>query len=216
MKVPQTFLPERSLEGCVERFMETGECSLLKSCNSFLEQVIHEPHYPSMYDLGKAIAERICYDKKDLEALSRRINANMKGGFKSVAKELGCVGKDYYTVGDYFRRLGVYLSALANKILTDEETITLSPKVPLACLGAYLEKGTLAINSDAESHAGFGMEGGKLILKKFPGSIIGALSKGGEIHIERDLGREIILLDYINLSDCKAKVYYKGKEVFGR
>ena len=50
--------------------------------------------------------------------------------------------------------MGIYISALINKIITEEDIITLRPNEELDGMGLSLQKGTLIIESNVKNNAG--------------------------------------------------------------
>lgn len=205
MKVPSIFVPEKNSEYDKKLKLKslTGKM-LLQGCEGFMRKTAQMWMFQQMYEEAERMVQKISCTKKDVEDLSITID-------KIFLNELeNKLDKRCYefTVRDlyfYFPNIGIYLSALANKVLIDGETITLSPGYPLTGLGTSLERGALVIESEAGSHAGFMIKGGKLVLMKGTGGYLGCMAKGGEIHVEGE--------KYAISPDSKATVYHKNKRV---
>jgi len=204
MRLPQTFIPEKKqnineiLQEPKEEINPNAIEELLKSCKKFLEKEQNLP-FSRCYELGEELANEIKYNKKDLEKLSQ---------------EITITEKDKY--------LGLYLSALVNKIIKEKEMITLKLDKKWDCLGAYLRKGILEIDSNIGNETGCEMTGGKIIIKGNAGYYTGSQVKNGELIIYGDTGEwtglemaygeiyvegEIESFDY----DCKGKIYQRGR-----
>lgn len=208
MKIPSIFVPEKNLE--YDKRLKSKDLTgkiLLQSCEEFMRKTSQMWMFQQMYEEAESMVQKISCTKKDVEDISIVID-------KVFLQELeNKLDKRCYefTVRDlyfYFPNIGIYLSALTNKIITDYEKITLSPGYPLTGLGTSLERGTLIIESKTGSHAGFMIKGGKLVLKKDTGEYLGAMGEEGEIRIET----QSFLLSKIT-PDCKATIYHKNKRI---
>lgn len=166
MKLPTLFTKDY-LDGKVDQLLikprSTWEGTeiLLESCELFLQkQKSHS--LEGSYLTGMKIAEGIMYNKHSLEELSKKL---------PILEE------------NEEMELGIYLSALANKIIKRNEEITLHlkknfswigfrlPKGSLTIIGntnnytgAYMKKGKLTVKGDAGEKTGYGMEDGKILV----------------------------------------------------
>lgn len=181
MKIPTIFLPEqRSLERNIEDILKkemdarpdpVAVKALLKSCEELskvrLELNNSNPEVPEMYERYNQLAEKIDYSKKDLERFCRILYLEKNSG-------------------DVF--LGLYISALVNKIIKEEDDIILEPAFKLSGLGAFLPRGSLRIIGNTLAYTGAYMAGGALVLVGDSGSFTGMKKKGGDITVTHDAG----------------------------
>ena len=108
MKLPQDFIPEKSLEKNEEGLLEKSKLSynpktlncLLDLGKKFLEKA-EAGQYKDMYGIGIESIRGLEYTLEDVEELSKKI-------------EIG-------TEEDLW--LGVYFSALINKVITEKDNI---------------------------------------------------------------------------------------------
>jgi len=230
MKLPQIFVPKKKSDKNIERLLEEPKQKenphalehLLKSCEEYFK-FANSKHYflKDSFSVSEEVASNLIYTKEDLEDLSQAVAVD---------------GEDYIF-------LGVHFSTLVNKIIKEEDTITLRFKEKLLYLGSYHGKGTLVIEQGSWNHVGYRMYGGKIIVQgnveestgeeMEGGEIVvqgdasdwaGQHMKGGKIHIEGDsgvtgsymIGGEIHVDGEIShLSEvCKGTIYNKGKKVW--
>lgn len=206
MKIPSIFVPERDLGDCTKYALKDSkrEETLLQSCEEFMRKTTQMWVFQDMYKEAEKMVQKISCTKKDVEDLSIVIDRVFLQELENKVDKR-C---HEFTVRDlyfYFPNIGIYLSALTNKIIHDDEKITLSPGYPLTGLGTSLKEGTLIIESETGSHTGFMIKGGKLVLKKDTGDYLGAMGKKGEIYIEGE--------KYIISPNCKARIYHKNKRI---
>jgi len=198
MKLPKTFIPKkkqninRLLKPKEEKADEFALETILESLNNYIKYKDIFASLHNQYETCKKIIENLVnvektsYSKKEIEELSKDI-----------------------TIDDLTQHMaGIYFSALVNKIITDNEIITLNFEKQLSGLGVYLPKGTLIIQGDAGNHTGNSMTGGKIIVKGNAGDYTGCWMKDGEIHVEGEI-KSVAKL-------CEGKVYQKGRRKYPR
>lgn len=212
MIMPKTFIPEKNLEKNVKELLKKQKntynelivLTLLKNCEEFLAEQEYDTTILDVYNYGERRAKKLIYTKHDLEELSTRIDMNHKDD--------GCY-------------LGIFLSALINKIITEEETIILRPIVPLHGVGAYLTKGRVIVDGDVGFFLGHYMEGGEMIVEGSAQHDTGNGMKGGRLVIKKDVGictgifmesGEIVVYGEIRdiAKSCKGNIYHKDKLVW--
>ncbi|MDP2906416.1 MAG: hypothetical protein Q8O03_00600 [Nanoarchaeota archaeon] len=214
MKIPKTFIPNKDLEETIETLLleKTDENNydkealsrLLKSFGTFTKQLekIH-PYLDDIYKLGENLANKMPYfTKDDLEELSKRLiskdNLNLYSGF--------------------------YLSALVNKIITENDVITLNINLELYGISAYQKKGTTIVKGDLGYFTGHFLEGATLIVEGNTGNRTGNGMKIGKIVVTGGTGEdtgdfmtggEIITYGKIKsiASSCKGTIYSQGKKL---
>jgi formylmethanofuran dehydrogenase subunit C len=214
MKIPKTFIPNKDLEETIEMLLlekpdtdnydKKTVSMLLRSCSAFTKQRnnIH-PYLEDIYQLGGKLANMMPhFAKDDLEELSKRITAE------------NC--QDMY--------LGFYISALINKIVTENDMVTLRLDVELYGIGAYQKKGTTTVKGDLGYFAGHFLEGATLIVEGNTGNRTGNGMKMGRIVITGEAGEdtgdfmkggEIITYGRIKSvsSSCHGTIYSEGKRL---
>ncbi|MBU4501564.1 MAG: hypothetical protein KKA79_03165 [Nanoarchaeota archaeon] len=168
MKLPKTFRPEKDLDGRIEDLLSSESLdynprlvnALLCVGGKFLE---HEwKNYDAFYDISEGLVRGLEYGLKDVEELSKRIKLET----------------------EKHRKLGIYLSALVNKIITENDVVTLNLEEELDGIGMYLQKGKLIVEGNAYDYTGCGMEGGKLIVEGNVHDATGISMKGGELVVK--------------------------------
>lgn len=159
MDIPKSFKPKnKSLELKIKQGYSPKRVSiLLDSCNEFIEKQKGKD-FPTAYKIGKKLAKTYSYTKQDLEYLSKRIDSDCEW-------------------------LGVYLSALANKVIKKEDNIILTLDACLSCIGMYMKKGTITVKGDILDYTGQFMEGGKIIVEGNAGEETGRFMEGGVIEV---------------------------------
>ena len=166
MKLPTDFLPEKNLEGTVNDLLETeyspGTVSRLICLGYEFSEKVGSLNYDDSYLEGVKISESIDYTFKDVEELSKRIKVRTEGD----------------------RWLGLYISALINKGITKEYTLTLALNSELNGIGSYLEKGTIIVEGNANHYKGLGMKGGKIIVEGNTNGCTGEGMRGGSIIVK--------------------------------
>lgn len=227
MKIPKTFTVDRDLDHKIEKY-KNGEVyrpetliDLLEGCKSFLREKSKYLKYrhldnlfimPEVWEIGERIAGEMNYTKYDLEELSKQVNV----------KELKIIDTGATTVG-------VYVSMLVNKIIKENETITLFPVDKLTGLGGYLKKGILVVDGDVDKFAGFEMEGEKLMITGSAGYYLGEQMKSGKLIVQGDveyvtsgMGKDAEIFVYgknhtiVPSKNRWGKVFYKDKLVWPR
>lgn len=215
MKIPKTFIPEKNLDRTLETLLLENQDSegfgdkkavaaLLTSFDTFTKQRLAVFYSTEeIYNVGKKIADQMThFTKDDLEGLSRRLNAK--------------------NCNDLF--LGLYISALINRIINENDTVTLHLDVPLNWIGAYQEKGTTAINGDLGYFTGLFLQGGTLLVEGNTGHRTGNGMEAGKIVITGRTGEdtgdfmkggEIITYGPIKAvsSNCRGTIYSMGKRL---
>jgi len=168
MKLPKSFIPEKDLDSKVKNLLKEPDYSfkninlLLSTCKEFLEEEVHFSHNEA-YFFSLDLVKNISYSKEDIEKLSEEI--------VSI---------------NYTDWLGLHFSALINKIIQNDDIITLNFHKKLTGLGTYMEKGKLIVDGD---------------LKYITGYFMG----GGEIHVNGKIE---------NIAqNCEGKIYCKGNLV---
>jgi len=186
IKIPKTFVPKKDLKKDMKKLIEKPQKKvniselelLIESCGYYTERRKGLDPDDS-YIVGLRTADKLTYDKHCLEELSKRA-----------------------TMDDVW--LGIYFSALFNKIIKENEIITLELEKSLIGLGIYMKKGILVIEGDVKESVGGRMEGGEIYVKGNAGRGTGESMEGGEIHIERNVG---IATGYKMID---GKIYIKG------
>ncbi|MBU4502050.1 MAG: hypothetical protein KKA79_05625 [Nanoarchaeota archaeon] len=166
MKLPKSFRPEKDLDSKIKDLLSSESLvydpgaveDLLDVGEYFLEQELD--NYEGFYHVGVGLVKGLKYDLKDVEELSKKIKQGQN------------------------KRLGVYLSALINKKITEKDTITLTLEEELNGVGMYLQKGTLIINGNVNNSIGWGMKDGKLIVKGNAYDYTGWCMEGGEVVVK--------------------------------
>lgn len=105
--------------------------------------------------------------------------------------------------GDSKNIAALYLSALVNSIIQDNETIALKPNLLLDCFGYRHQKGRLIIEGNAGNLACFEMIGGEVIVDN-AGYFTGSRMIGGKLIVKGRIGSLAC--------DVKAKKIRKGAE----
>lgn len=162
MKISKLFIQEKDLNNGIERLLSgnlkisedstynhQAVSKLLKNLKPFLENAKKEMLLWNIYNKGIELIKEIEFAKEDIEEVSRRIIA-------------------YQPEEEY---LGFYLSALVNKTVTEEDTITLKLEHPLSGIGAFLKKGKIIIEGDTKHYLAYKMQDGELIIKGELGNI---------------------------------------------
>lgn len=171
MDIPKSFKPNKNLEKATEQLLEGRKRNskimneLLISCGWFLEKKA-STDIETMYNVGRVLANDIGYTKSDLEELSENITED---AFED-------------------RNLGFYLSALINKVITENDKVVLKPKVDLTGLGVFLQRGKLIIKGDVLDYTGAFMRGGMILVKGNIKYWTGYFKQGGLIVIEGNEG----------------------------
>lgn len=212
MKIPKTFVKENISEKDIERILNLKEKDkiynrhidrLFSSCDQFLDSA--SGSLEVKYNLGEKIANKYLYTLEDIENLSIRILLGHPWG--------------------YAENLGFYFSALINKIIGKNDTITLTPGMEFDGVGTYLAKGNIIVDGDAGSFVGALMIGGKItilgdtedymayemkngviIVSGSVGGTVGYQAQGGELYVN-DVGSMIA-------RSCMANVYKNGKKIW--
>jgi len=213
MKLPKTFRPEKNLEEktaqlmddshVIDRYSRVRVKNLLKYCDEFLKVAEEEDARRSnVYNLAKNFARDLDYTMLDVEELAKRLKDTFFGN---------CCQ-------------GFYLSALINKIITDDKPVILNPVGNLDGLGAYLQKGSLVVHGKIGMYLGYGMEGGNIEVHGDVCAGAGYKMKGGIIRVEGNTmrlgyemhGGEIYVNGHIELipNSCKGKIYEYGKLIW--
>ena len=171
------------------------------------------------------------------------ISHDIRRGYQKmikIAEKTGCTGEDIaafceelnrhpfiYRLTRFVqrRKTGIYISALVNSCIDENETIAIKPPKKLHFIGSYLPRGTLIIDTDVGSHACTEMENSKVIIKGNAGGYLGILAKYGRIEVEGNVGMELGLASIFtrfdvggritNISTIIAgKVYRKGELIY--
>lgn len=216
MKLPQSFRPNKDLENKIIQLTEgslrlekANPVAVSKLLNSFQEflKISNEKFLTidESYAVGKKLAHGLDYAKYDLEEISSWLKA--------------------INHGDTYQ--GIYLSALINKIIKDDENIMIRPTTILSCIGSYLQKGKLIVEGHTASFTGHKMMGGELHIKGDCGVSAGNQMKEGKIIVQGSLdndvgpsmsGGEIIGyggIEYISPS-CKGKIFNCKQQIWPR
>ncbi|MBU4501823.1 MAG: hypothetical protein KKA79_04470 [Nanoarchaeota archaeon] len=168
IKIPGTFRPKKSLDKNIESLLKEAEKGyksrdvdeLKKTSSQFLlENNCSMIDCKIVYDRASAMIENLEYTLKDVEELSRRTEIGV-----SII-------------------LGLYISALINRIITEKDIVTLSPNEKLSCLGIYMPKGTMIIQRDVNNYVGAFMKSGNIMVKGNAMEYSGHHMKGGSIEI---------------------------------
>lgn len=150
---------------------------LLESCEEYVRIISKDKIWlPTIYKKGEALASTISYTKHDIEVLSRKITIPQRPE-----------DPYFYTIEEY---LGFYISALTNKIITENDRITLKPKVRLAGLGSYLKKGNITIEGNVLEYVGHCVSGGRVIVNGNARRNAGVGISGGEVIVNGNAGSD--------------------------
>jgi len=151
--------------------------ALLDGCQEFLQKT--EKYGGNIHDLYKAgeeLASKLSYTKNDLEILCQEITIPETE-----------VSKNPYApdsfLGPREQYLGLYIAALTNKIIREQDILILKPKAKLFGLGAFLKKGRIIIEGDTRGGVGYHMSGGGIIVNGNAKDYVGAGMEGGEIRV---------------------------------
>jgi len=169
VKLPKTFRPEKNLDKKTGQLIEEAEYNsakvnyMLDICEEFIFEVkASNLRLKRAYSLGKRLAPDFDYNKKDLEAMVKQIKIKDD--------------KDIF--------LGIFVSALWNRINSSNDKILLKPSCKLMGLGFYLDKSLVTIEGDVGEYLGYNLRGGKIVVKGNVGSYTGYLMNYGEIIIK--------------------------------
>lgn len=168
MDVPKSFKPEKGLGKKIESLLNSQP----KSFQASLELMLKGNK--------EFLLEGDCTYKR-AEEIVRGINYS-KYELQSFCNELS-----YYQKYDGFHWEGLYLSALVNKIINDDGKIMLDLSdigSKLDCVGAFLKKGMLIINSNAGQWTGYSMKDGELTINGDTEGYAGYDMKGGILRIK--------------------------------
>lgn len=189
--IPKNFMPKK--KGLEKRAKELTNLTydlgtvsdLLLSCNDFREKIENVVRFEELYEVGEKMVKTICYTKYDLEMLSPEL---------SIRPDT----KDEF--------LGLYISALVNKVITKQDNINLKLKEELIGIGSYLQKGTLTIEGNVKWLTAVNMTGGKLIVKgRIDGSTGIQMKEGGIVMADQ--------IDDIDVS-CKGTIYKRKNQKY--
>ena len=155
------------------------------------------------YKVARYLASKFTYSKHDIRNFCDFL-IDIDGGF----------------------RAGIYVSALINKILTADDSITIDPTLLLnrfgymhskgkvivkrsvgSGLGTYMTGGSIIVEGIAEDLVGYGMEGGEIYIKKNAGNFVGSEMTGGIIKVDG------VILSWSNLIKG-GEIWEGGKKVF--
>lgn len=199
MKLPKTFRPNKDLEKKTEdlinfHFPEYSKKRVERLVNTselFLEEQkkigLYFKSIEQRYNIANDLVKNMLYTNLDLE-----------GFIKSLPIDNKC------------EPLGIYISALINKLIEEDDIIILDANNEFLGLGSYLERGTLMVKGDIGHETGYSMKGGKIIVKGsvkdmpgfnmldgkiiingYAGRWVGNCMEGGEILIGRDVENRV-------------------------
>jgi len=176
MKIPKSFTPKKDLEGKTEELLKKKGydvrvvCDLLNRCDEFLKQksAFNLFNMPVMYDTAIGLAKDFNYTLNEVEALTKRL----------------------ITKNELENTLGIYISVLINRVIRENDIVTLELKSELSCLGSYLNKGTLIVQGNTGFGTGHYLDGGKIIVGGDTGNYAGRAMRSGELIIKGDAGVE--------------------------
>ncbi len=192
MKVPNLFVSKNAEA-------KSSELRLLLSFETFLKEKSPGDNFEKGYRIGEKLAEKIGYAKEDLECVVR----NLRQAADYLTPYI--IHKNFFLKYTYDKSIGLYLSALVNKII-EEEPIKLLVRTTLHGLGAFHKKGTLVIEGNIGKMAGYRMLDGKLIINGNAGWATGYESTGGKIIVNGGISHVA--------KCCKAEVYQSDKKVW--
>lgn len=193
MKVPNLFVSKNAEA-------KSSELQLLLSFETFLKEKSPGDSFEKGYEIGERLAEKISYTKEDLENIIRNLYQSNDYATPYL------VHKDFFLRYTYDKSIGLYISALVNKII-EEEPIKLSVRTLLQGVGAFHKKGTLVIEGNVGKMAGYRMLDGKLIINGNAGWATGYESTGGKIIVNGGISHVA--------KCCKAEVYQSDKKIWG-
>ncbi len=193
MKIPSVFVSKNAES-------KTSELRLLLSFETFLKEKSPGDNFEKGYEIGERLAEKISYTKEDLENVIR----NLYQSNDYVTPYI--VHKEFFLKYTYDKSIGLYISALVNKII-GEEPIILSVRTLLHGVGAYHKKGTLSVKGSVSKMAGYRMEDGILIINGNTGLATGYESTGGKIIVNGRISHVA--------KCCQAEVYQSEKRAWG-
>lgn len=163
MRLPRTFTKEKDLSDKLNYFLYEGKHDM--SAVTMLEDLGREfttniKDYNSLYNIAKDLTREVRYTLKHVEEFSDRLLS-----------------------GECFS-IGVFLSALVNKIIRNDDIVTLKLKPSLDCIGMNLERGTLIVKGDVRDFAGRAMKSGNLIIEGNANNSTGCSMEGGFIAVK--------------------------------
>lgn len=208
MKLPKSFISKKVLDQLKEPEEQTCNPKtveyLLETCEEFLEtydkflQKQTDSDYKAAYSIGEELAKEIKYAKLDVEELSQKIkeetlNYSWQPRIESKNKER--------------RYLGIYISALINKVIKEDDIITLKLNLELEAIGMRLKRGTLITQGNVGNYLGSEMEGGEIVAEGRVKDFIGLSMKGGKITLKGE-----IQAHYIGLCMTGGEITKKGQK----
>jgi len=162
MKIPNTFRPEKNLQKNLEDLMSKTAYDkrkikrFLQSSEEFIRMYNQTSDLTSIYTKSLKLADKLKYELKDVEVFSQVVEEQV---------------------------LGLYLTALAQNMIKEDDKVIFKPNMMLNWLGTFWKKGTLVIENDVDTNVGSFMEGGNIIVFGNAQDSAGTLMKGGELKI---------------------------------
>jgi len=217
MKLPKSFRPDKDLEAKTKKLVQGSEIKssknldiLVKSCEEFLREIRYEGYISKMYNIAEYMSHELTYDKEDLEKLvyDPPVNADFKDNIPG------------------YRNLGLYFSALANKILKPKDEILFYINHDFDEIGANNDGAKIIVCGDVGNRTGWAMKSGEIIIKGKAGQFAGCSMQGGIIRISKHCGErtgfnmkdgEIYVEDYIKSVDekgCKGTIYCRSIKIW--
>jgi len=173
MRLPKTFVPNKKLDGKVERLIEK---SAIKTFNPETVSLLLEEYknirfenqsFENLYEIGRELSKNFLYNIKDIEKVNDEL-------IKAKSPNDGT---------------HIPLAAIVNKIImkNDEIKFNLDDQI-ISFLGVFLPRGTMFIKGSARYSLGANIYGGELIIEGNTGDWAGDNMKGGKIMIKGDAG----------------------------
>jgi len=178
---------------------KSAELALLLSFEKFLKEKSPGDNFDIGYQIGERLAKELKYTKSDLE----NVVGNLYQG-DDLSKPY-VFHKNFLLRFTYEKSIGVYISALVNKII-GEYPLNLHIRTLLQGIGCFQKKGTLVVYGSVGKMAGYKMEGGLLVINGNTSWGTGYDMTGGKLIVNGTP-------NHISKS-CKGIIYQCDKQVW--
>jgi len=163
MKIPKSFRLKKNLEEKTEEMIKSVESTtpnlqaLLYCSKKYLQQAHKLTLSKELHEFAQELSKDIDYGKIEIEELVKKL------------------GDESYD--------GIFLSALINQVIKENQTFVLEPKIKLLGIGTFLKQGNIIVKGDVGNYTGHWMEGGKITIYGNAGIKTGHMMCGGEITV---------------------------------
>jgi len=212
MKLPKIFKPKKNLENLTKSLIKNSPTVLkmLDGCEEFLQNKKNKT-FENKYLQGELIAKKITYTKRELEELSKVIVLEQKEkGPSNIYNDPS---------------IGIYLSALVNKVIKNEDMIMLSVSTEFSGLGSYMKQGVVIVRGDLGDYTCNNMEGGLMVVKGNTKGNTANYMSGGKLMIDGNVGwftgwgmkkGEVYIEGTVShiSPNCKGKIYNKDELIW--